>query len=73
MQKNKNRVTNPDALPMVLTPSDIMNTLGLSRNRVYELVHRGDFPAIKFGKQYRISKEKFLVWLDEVKEIKFAT
>lgn len=66
MQKNKNRVTNPDALPMVLTPSDIANILGISRNKAYEYIHTPGFPMFKVGdKLYRISKKKFLAWLDE--------
>lgn len=65
MKDNYKRVTNPDALPMVLTPLEIGAVLGLSRNRVYELMHSKDFPAFKIGKKlYRIRKDKFLAWLD---------
>lgn len=66
MRNNYNRVTNADALPMVLTPLEIGDVLGLSRNRVYELMHSEDFPAFKIGKRlYRIRKDKFLAWLDK--------
>ena len=61
---SKKRVTNPDTLPMVLTPLDIADILGISRNKAYEYMHREGFPVFKVGKQYRISKKKFLVWLD---------
>lgn len=64
MKTNKMRVTNPDELPMVLTPSEIAAILGISKNVVYEYMHSEGFPVFKVGKQYRISKKKFLVWLD---------
>jgi len=64
MKKNNMRVTNPDDLPMVLTPADIAAVMNISRNRVYELVHSNDFPAFKIGKKlYRVRKDKFLEWL----------
>lgn len=71
MEVKEKRITNPDELPMLLTPTDIMDALNISRNRVYQLVHRQDFPAIMFGKQYRVRKEKFLAWLDKVEKIDF--
>lgn len=64
MKKKFERVTNPESLSMVLTPLDIAAVLGISRNTAYELVHSKDFPAFRVGKQYRISKTKFLAWLD---------
>lgn len=63
MKGNYERVTNPESLSMVLTPLDIAAVLGISRNTAYELVHSKDFPAFRVGKQYRVSKEKFLAWL----------
>jgi len=64
MKKNSMRVTNPDDLPMVLTPADIAAVMNLSRNTVYELVHSKNFPAFKIGeKLYRVRKDKFLEWL----------
>lgn len=53
MNKNYRLVTNPEMLPMVLTPSDIGNVLGLSRNRTYELVHSKDFPAFRVPQSRR--------------------
>lgn len=69
----KNRVTNPDELPLVLTVSDIANVLGISRNTAYQHIHEKGFPAFVVGgkeqrngkkKLYRISKAKFLEWLE---------
>ena len=64
MKKKFERVTNPESLSMVLTPLDIAAVLGISRNTAYELVHSKDFPALRVGKQYRVSKTRFLAWLD---------
>ena len=64
MKKKFERVTNPESLSMVLTHLDIAAVLGISRNTAYELVHSKDFPAFRVGKQYRISKTRFLAWLD---------
>ncbi|MCI9550204.1 MAG: helix-turn-helix domain-containing protein [Oscillospiraceae bacterium] len=64
MKKKFERVTNPESLSMVLTPLDIAAVLGISRNTAYELVHSKDFPAFRVGKQYRVSKTRFLAWLD---------
>ena len=64
MKKKFERVTNPESLSMVLTPLDIAAVLGISRNTAYELVHSKDFPAFRVGKQYRVSKTRFLAWLN---------
>lgn len=59
MMKN---VTN--SLPIVLTPMDVAEVLGISRNTAYQVVHSRGFPSFKVGKQYRVSRDKFLSWLD---------
>ncbi len=64
MKKSENRVTDPEALPMVLTPVDIAAVLNISRNTAYEFMHSEGFPMFKIGNQYRVSKKKFLAWLD---------
>ena len=64
MKGNYRCVTNPESLSMVLTPLDIAAVLGISRNTAYELVHSEDFPAFRIGKQYRVSKVRFLAWLN---------
>ena len=56
--------TNINNLPLVLTPMDIAAVLGISRNTAYEVIHSQDFPMFRVGKQYRISRERFLKWLD---------
>lgn len=70
VHSNMAGIKSADTLPLILTPLDIAEVLALSRNTVYELLHSADFPAFKVGKQYRVSREKFLVWLDTVSENK---
>lgn len=50
-------------LPFVLTPMDVARVMSISRNKAYEVVHSKDFPSFKVGKQYRVSRDKFLSWL----------
>ena len=53
-----------EELPLVLTPAEISGLLGISRNTVYELLHSKDFPAFRIGKQYRVSRARFMAWLN---------
>ena len=53
-----------EELPLVLTPMDIAAVLGISRNTAYEVIHSKGFLAFRVGKQYRVSRERFLTWLD---------
>ena len=53
-----------EELPLVLTPIVIAAVLGISRNTAYEVIHSKGFPAFRVGKQYRVSRERFLTWLD---------
>jgi len=70
MKKIDMRVTNPEALPMILTPADIAAVMNLSRNTAYELVHSDGFPAFRIGeKLYRVKKDKFLKWLDNKSDV----
>lgn len=56
--------TQIEDLPLVLTPIDIAAVLGISRNTAYEIIHSQGFPIFRVGKQYRVSRDRFLKWLD---------
>ena len=60
----RERFAEAEALPLVLTPMDVAAVLGISRNTAYEVIHSKGFPAFRVGKQYRVSRERFLTWLD---------
>ena len=53
-----------EELPLVLTPAEISGLLLISKNTAYELLHSKDFPAFRIGKQYRVSRERFVAWLN---------
>lgn len=57
-------VETVEGLPLVLTPKDIAKVLQISRNTAYEVMHCKGFPVLKIGKQYRVSREQFLRWLN---------
>ena len=71
---DKTQVTDISELPIVLTPMEIAKILGVSKNTVYQIMHRTDFPSFKFGdKHIRVYREKFIQWLntaDEVEQLK---
>lgn len=64
--------TSNDDLPIVLTPMDVAAVLGVSKNRVYEILNSKGFPHFKVGKKYCICKDKFLIWLSTVQEVEVA-
>lgn len=51
-------------LPMILTPAEVQQVLGISKNKVYDVFHSEGFPCFRVGKQYRVSKERFFQWLE---------
>lgn len=61
---DKRVVRSFDELPLVLSVLDVAAIMGISKNTAYELVHSQEFPKMLIGKQYRVPRERFLVWLD---------
>ena len=47
----------------VYTVKEIQEVLKVSRNTAYELVKSQEFPVVKLGDTYRISKVVFNNWL----------
>ena len=41
------------------TTSDVRRILGIGNKTCLDLFHRHDFPCIKIGKSFKITKEKF--------------
>ena len=50
-----------------LTPKDVQRILKISKNNVYALFKSEDFPAVKIGKQFRVSEESLEKYLNERK------
>lgn len=62
MVKTKERLTWNQA-DEILNVDDVADLLNLGKNQVYQLVRRKDFPVIRFGRQYRISKTGLIEWI----------
>ena len=48
-----------------LTISEVKDYLNISQSKAYELAHRKDFPACRFGGAIRIPREPFLAWIEQ--------
>jgi len=47
----------------VYSYKDIMAMLGIGKNQAYALLKSGEFPIIRIGKTYKVSKKIFESWL----------
>lgn len=52
-----------DDMPLVLSVTDIADTLMIGRNKAYNLVNSGQIKALRIGNHYRIPREAFLAFL----------
>lgn len=73
MIDNQMIYTSMEELPLVLKTEDVGAVLGIGRNNAYAVVHSKGFPATKIGKQYRIPRDKFIVWMNNVTEVEIAS
>jgi excisionase family DNA binding protein len=46
-----------------LRPKEIATFLDISLSKIYELIGAGELPSCKVGNQYRIPRDRFLLWL----------
>ena len=49
----------------VLYAKDLMEILGIGRDRAYTLMRSADFPSTKFGHTYFVTEENFNSWLNK--------
>lgn len=68
---------NCSNLPLMLTPTDLSEILGISKNNAYVLVRKNflsecpEFIVLKLGKQYRINRQSFIEWIEQPRVINF--
>lgn len=64
---NYQQVSNLKELPALLTVKDVLKVLpsGTGKNYAYSLFHRKDFPAIRHGKKFLVSRDAFIRWLEQ--------
>ena len=54
------------------SPAECAQLLGVSRPKVYDLIHRSDFPAFKLGTRTLISVEGLREWVKkQAEEMKY--
>lgn len=53
-----------DDYPEALKVPQAARLLQIGKNQMYELCRREDFPVVKFGRQYRISKTLLRDWFE---------
>jgi excisionase family DNA binding protein len=56
--------TNLDDIPAVMTPEDAAKILNIGMNSIYSLLRSGNLSSVKIGKQYRITKNNLIKFLD---------
>lgn len=44
-----------EQLPIVLTPAEAMDVLGVGKNTIYRLLNSGQLPAVRIGRSWKIS------------------
>lgn len=57
-----------EELPVLLTPKDVGNVLGIKKDAAYNLFRTKSFPSERVGGKYIIPKFRFLNWLGIEKE-----
>jgi excisionase family DNA binding protein len=67
---NIDNIKNIEELPLFLTVSDVSQVIGICLGKAYELFHSKDFPSIKFGKKFVVSKIAFIEWMKSPKNMK---
>lgn len=52
--------------PDILTPKEVMEILGVSKNTLYQLINNGEIPATRLGRKlWRIQKQALLHFLEK--------
>jgi len=47
----------------LLTVKEMMDITGLGKNKIYELLHSGEFTVYKFGSKFMALEKDFYEWL----------
>ena len=67
MSKNTKNIL-PEPFPpdeTLMTTSDLMAFLNLSRTKIWTMIQNDGLPAFKFGGDYRFRKSEILRWMEE--------
>ena len=61
---------NYDDLPLFLNAEMVAKVLGVSISSAYELMHEKDFPSVRIGKRFIVSREDLKAWIENYVERK---
>src|SRR4030042_1869532 len=50
---------------LLLKPAEVVGMLGVSRGKVYEMVHTGEIPSIRMGRRIGIPRKAVEKWIAE--------
>ena len=53
-----------EQLPIVLTPAETMDVLGVGKNTMYRLLNSGQLPAVRIGRSWRIDAKNLAAFLE---------
>lgn len=53
------------ALPTLMSVSELREYLHINNQKAYELVRQRSFPSFKIGSRYYINKEKIPEWIEK--------
>jgi excisionase family DNA binding protein len=51
--------------PLLLTIPQVMQCMGLGRNKVYDLIQKEGLPVLRFGRAVRVSHKALQEWLEQ--------
>ena len=51
--------------PLLLTIPQVMQSMGLGRNNVYDLIQKEGLPVLRFGRAVRVSHIALQQWLEQ--------
>lgn len=49
---------------LMLRPTEVAESIGVSRSKVYELINSGEIPSMMVGKTRRVPLDRLREWMD---------
>ena len=50
--------------PSFMTTDEVLDFLRINPRTIYRLIHRGDLPAVRVGRQWRFRQSDVEAWLE---------
>lgn len=65
MSKNKDQSAPTPPDETLMTTTELMAFLNLSRTKIWTMIQNEGLPAFKFGGDYRFRKSEILAWMEQ--------